>query len=99
MLTLLQDLLRIEDCCCRLAMRLGECCIRTRSVEPLLILATTDILQELAELAGHTARVSDLFEAMDEVKTGNYHKKLVSSSSVEENARSMSMCIVFELRL
>lgn len=46
--------------------------------------------KELAELAGYTSRVSDLFETMDDVKSGKYQKKLVSSSSVEDNAKSES---------
>lgn len=44
--------------------------------------------KELAELAGYTSRVSDLVEAMDDVKHGKYEKKLVSSASTEENAKS-----------
>lgn len=46
--------------------------------------------KELAELAGYTSRVSDLIEAMDDVGAGKYQKKLVSSASVEENAKSAS---------
>ncbi len=48
------------------------------------------MIQELAELAGYTSRVSDLLDTMDEVKAGHYHKKLVSSSGTEENAKSES---------
>ncbi|WWD18145.1 hypothetical protein CI109_102594 [Kwoniella shandongensis] len=45
--------------------------------------------KELAELAGYTARVSDLFDTMDDVKKGHYQKKLVSSASVEDNAKML----------
>ncbi|ODO11837.1 hypothetical protein I350_00621 [Cryptococcus amylolentus CBS 6273] len=45
--------------------------------------------KELAELAGYTSRVSDLFEAMDDVKKGNYQKRLVSGASVEDNAKML----------
>jgi hypothetical protein len=44
--------------------------------------------KELAELAGYTSRVADLFDTMDEVKEGKYQKKLVSSADVEDNAKS-----------
>lgn len=44
--------------------------------------------KELAELAGYTSRVADLLETMEDVKNGKYQKKLVSSSSVEGNAKS-----------
>lgn len=42
---------------------------------------------ELAELAGHTARVAQLFETMDDVRQGKFQKALVSSASIEENAK------------
>ncbi|BEI94800.1 uncharacterized protein CcaverHIS019_0703810 [Cutaneotrichosporon cavernicola] len=45
--------------------------------------------KELAELAGYTSRVSDFIEAMDDVREGKYQKKLVSSASVEENAKML----------
>ncbi|OCF31910.1 ATP-binding cassette, subfamily D (ALD), peroxisomal long-chain fatty acid import protein [Kwoniella heveanensis BCC8398] len=45
--------------------------------------------KELAELAGYTARVSDLFDTMDDVKAGRYQKKLVSSTKVEDNAKML----------
>ena len=47
--------------------------------------------KELAELAGYTSRVSDLLDAMDDVAKGKYQKKLVSSASTEENAKSEFM--------
>ncbi|PVF98929.1 hypothetical protein CPB86DRAFT_757827 [Serendipita vermifera] len=43
--------------------------------------------KELAELAGYTARVSELFETMDDVKKSKYQKALVSSAGIEENAK------------
>ena len=43
--------------------------------------------KELAELAGYTARVSDLLDTMDEVEAGKFQKQLVSSASTEENAK------------
>jgi ATP-binding cassette subfamily D (ALD) long-chain fatty acid import protein len=45
--------------------------------------------KELAELAGYTARVSDLLDTMDEVEAGKFQKQLVSSASTEENAKGM----------
>nr|XP_018264977.1 ATP-binding cassette, subfamily D (ALD), peroxisomal long-chain fatty acid import protein [Kwoniella dejecticola CBS 10117]OBR87135.1 ATP-binding cassette, subfamily D (ALD), peroxisomal long-chain fatty acid import protein [Kwoniella dejecticola CBS 10117] len=45
--------------------------------------------KELAELAGYTARVSDLFDTMEDVKAGHYQKKLVSSTKVEDNAKTV----------
>lgn len=43
--------------------------------------------RELSELSGYTARVSDLLDTMDDLKRGNFHKKLVSAASTEENAK------------
>ncbi|EPQ30296.1 uncharacterized protein PFL1_02412 [Pseudozyma flocculosa PF-1] len=43
--------------------------------------------KEISELAGYTARVSELLDTMDEIKAGRFQKKLVSSASVEENAK------------
>lgn len=43
--------------------------------------------KELAELAGYTARVDDLISTIEDVKDGRFQKKLVSSASVEENAK------------
>lgn len=43
--------------------------------------------KELAELAGYTARVSDLLDTMNEVEAGKFQKQLVSSASTEENAK------------
>ena len=47
--------------------------------------------KELAELAGYTARVSDLLDTMDEVEAGKFQKQLVSSAGTEENAKGMSV--------
>lgn len=42
--------------------------------------------KELSELAGYTARVSELLDTMDSIKAGKFEKKLVSSASVADNA-------------
>jgi hypothetical protein len=44
--------------------------------------------KDLAELAGYTARVSQLLDAIDDVKEARFEKVLVSSASTEENAKS-----------
>jgi hypothetical protein len=44
--------------------------------------------KDLAELAGYTARVSQLLDAIDDVKEAKFEKVLVSSASTEANARS-----------
>lgn len=43
--------------------------------------------RELSELSGYTLRVSELLDTMRDVKDGRFQKKLVSSASIEENAR------------
>ncbi|KAG9047290.1 hypothetical protein FS837_002598 [Tulasnella sp. UAMH 9824] len=43
--------------------------------------------KELSELAGYTARVAQLFDTMTDVRQGKFDKQLVSSASIEENAR------------
>ncbi|CCM00319.1 uncharacterized protein FIBRA_02349 [Fibroporia radiculosa] len=43
--------------------------------------------KELAELAGYTARVSELLETMADVRKGKFEKALVSSASTEEHAK------------
>lgn len=44
-------------------------------------------LEDLSELAGYTARVSSLLDTMKAVKAGKFEKALVSSASVEDNAK------------
>ncbi|RHZ53037.1 hypothetical protein Glove_452g5 [Diversispora epigaea] len=46
--------------------------------------------KEIAELAGYTARVSELLDVFEAVKAGKFEKQLVSSDSTEENARVLS---------
>ncbi|KAG8904525.1 hypothetical protein FRB99_001608 [Tulasnella sp. 403] len=43
--------------------------------------------KELSELAGYTSRVALLFDTMADVRKGKFEKQLVTSASVEENAR------------
>lgn len=44
--------------------------------------------KDLAELAGYTARVSQLLDAIDDVKEARFEKVLVSSANTEANAKS-----------
>ncbi|KAG9110757.1 hypothetical protein FRC07_008153, partial [Ceratobasidium sp. 392] len=44
--------------------------------------------KELAELAGYTARVSLLMDTMRDVQRAQFEKALVSSASIEQNARA-----------
>ncbi|CAI2180458.1 4410_t:CDS:10 [Funneliformis geosporum] len=46
--------------------------------------------KEITELAGYTARVSELLDTFDAVKAGRYEKQLVSSASTDENAAVLS---------
>lgn len=43
--------------------------------------------KDLAELAGYTARVAELLETMEDIRGGKYEKSLVSTASLEENAK------------
>ena len=38
-------------------------------------------------MAGYTARVAEFFETMDDVEKSKYQKALVSSASIEDNAK------------
>ena len=44
--------------------------------------------KDLSELAGYTTRVATLLETMADVRKGKFEKALVSSASIEENAKS-----------
>lgn len=46
--------------------------------------------KDLSELAGYTTRVALLLETMDDVRKGKFEKALVSSASIEENAKRSS---------
>jgi ATP-binding cassette, subfamily D (ALD), peroxisomal long-chain fatty acid import protein len=41
--------------------------------------------REVMELAGYTSRVASLLDVMDDVQSGHFEKKLVSSSGIEDN--------------
>ncbi|KAJ4197592.1 ATP-binding cassette long-chain fatty acid transporter pxa2 [Fusarium falciforme] len=41
--------------------------------------------REVMELAGYTSRVATLLDVMDDVQSGHFEKKLVSSSGIEDN--------------
>ncbi|KAI0768602.1 adrenoleukodystrophy protein [Trametes elegans] len=43
--------------------------------------------KDLSELAGYTTRVATLLETMEDVRKGKFDKALVSSASIEENAK------------
>lgn len=44
--------------------------------------------KDLQELAGYTTRVALLLETMEDVRKGKFDKALVSSASIEDNAKS-----------
>jgi ATP-binding cassette subfamily D (ALD) long-chain fatty acid import protein len=46
--------------------------------------------KDLSELAGYTARVSQLLDTIEDVKKAKFEKALVNSASTEANARSSS---------
>ena len=39
--------------------------------------------KDLQDLAGYTARVSELMDTMSDVQTGNFKKSLIASASAE----------------
>jgi len=43
--------------------------------------------KDLQDLAGYTARVSELVDTMSDVRTGNFKKSMIASASEEENAK------------
>jgi ATP-binding cassette subfamily D (ALD) long-chain fatty acid import protein len=43
--------------------------------------------KDLQDLAGYTARVSELMDTMSDIRTGNFEKSLIASASEEENAK------------
>lgn len=47
--------------------------------------------KDLSELAGYTARVSQLLDTIEDVKKGRFEKVLVSSADTEANAKSESL--------
>ena len=52
--------------------------------------------KDLSELAGYTARVSQLLDTMSDIKKGKFEKALVASAKDEENAkRRESVCPIF----
>ena len=53
--------------------------------------------KELSELAGYTARVSQLLDTMSDVRRGKFEKALVSGAEDEENAASMFLSSMFRL--
>lgn len=43
--------------------------------------------KDLQDLAGYTARVSELMDTMSDIRTGNFNKSMIASASEEENAK------------
>jgi ATP-binding cassette subfamily D (ALD) long-chain fatty acid import protein len=46
--------------------------------------------KDLQDLAGYTARVSELIDTMSDIRTANFKKSMIASASEEENARRKS---------
>lgn len=42
--------------------------------------------KDLQDLAGYTARVSELMDTMSDIRMGNFKKSLIASASEERNA-------------
>ena len=51
--------------------------------------------KDLSELAGYTARVSELLDTMSDVKKGKYEKELISNAKSEENAQRKSSATIY----
>lgn len=81
-------------------MPLDALCIRIKVTSLDRIRTSLTSILDLAELAGYTARVSELFETMEDVQKSRYQKALVSSAGVEENAKgdlfSLCQCLTDE---
>ena len=45
--------------------------------------------KDLSELAGYTARVSQLLDTMSDIRGGKFEKELISSAKEEQNAKRM----------
>ena len=43
--------------------------------------------KDLQDLAGYTARVSELVDTMSDIRTANFKKSMIGSASEEENAK------------
>lgn len=43
--------------------------------------------KDLQDLAGYTARVSELMDTMSDIRTGNFKKSMIASASDEENVK------------
>jgi ATP-binding cassette subfamily D (ALD) long-chain fatty acid import protein len=41
--------------------------------------------REIMELAGYTSRVASLLDVMDDIQSGHFEKRLVSSGDIEDN--------------
>lgn len=68
----------------------GTCLhFRTESSDSLSLDAMGRVLyswKDLQDLAGYTARVSELMDTMSDIQTGNFNKSLIASAS-KENAK------------
>lgn len=57
--------------------------------------------KDLSELAGYTARVSQLLDTMSDIQKGKFEKELVSSAKEEDTSKSKldDMVIRYQVRL